>query len=66
MWVALLRLGDCDIGRLPVVCGDTDWTVMGVLQRMDIIHAYNRLSGGEPKSNIVMKCFICGILTPQA
>ena len=41
MWVALRRLGIRDIGRLPVVRSESDWTVVGVLRRIDIIRAYN-------------------------
>jgi CIC family chloride channel protein len=41
MWVALRQLGIRDIGRLPVVRSESDWTVVGVLRRIDIIRAYN-------------------------
>ncbi len=42
MWMALRRLGDHGIGRLPVVDGVKTRKLVGLVRRIDIIRAYNQ------------------------
>ncbi|MBF0280475.1 MAG: chloride channel protein [SAR324 cluster bacterium] len=42
MWMALRRLGDHDIGRLPVVESPKNRKLVGLVRRIDIIRAYNK------------------------
>lgn len=42
MWVALRRLGDHNIGRLPVLESASSKKLVGIIRRIDIIRAYNQ------------------------